>query len=54
MENGKAKGKTKGKAGGRPKECQEVPAGIYLFKFNNGNCRAMREIYSKLIIETTE
>ena len=30
------------------------PAGIYLFKFNNGNTRAMCEICSKLTIKTPE
>ena len=54
MENDKAKGKTKGEAGGTPKDCHEIPAGICLFKFNNGYSRAMCEIYSKLITETPE
>ena len=30
------------------------PAGIHLFKFNNGNTRIMREIYSKLTLQTRE
>ena len=30
------------------------PADIYLFKFNNRNARAMREVFSKLTIKTPE
>ena len=30
------------------------PTGIYLFKFHNKNIRTMREIYSKLTVETPE
>ena len=54
VENGKAKGKTKGEAGGTPKDCHEIPAGICLFKFNNGYSREMCEIYWKLITETPQ
>ena len=32
----------------------ENRAGIYLFKVNNGNTRALCEIYSKLTIKTPE
>ena len=30
------------------------PAGIYLFKINTGNTKAMCEVYSKLTINTPE
>ena len=29
-----------------------VPAGIYLFKVNDGSTRVMSEIYSKLTVKT--
>ena len=34
--------------------CGLFPAGIYMFKLNNGNTRKMCEIFSKLTIKTTE
>ena len=37
--------KTEGEAGGTPKDCHEIPAGICLFKFINGYSREMCEIY---------
>ena len=30
------------------------PVGVYFFKINNGNTRAMKEIYSNLTIKTRE
>ena len=39
-----------------PKDCNRfmIPAGIYLFKVNNGNTKAMCKICSKLTINTPE